>query len=411
MDNDDNFQQHGGGIGIWIGIIVLVVILALTALVGYFIWKEYEKYKKCKADPPSCIPNVLKPHPLKCPPGTQADLIGTLCYQNCPAGYTWDGAQMCHQDCPSNWQGGSSLAYCTHKTIYSTVGTTGLDKVCAPGLTNFEGLCYKLPSAAWEVTSPGFIGLKCDPNVNDSGTTCWYDRGVGVIPNKKSCATWNSHWRDDGTSCWEDAKTVGRGVGYPWQIGDTPFSLSQATARCEQAYGRGNCEKYDVVIYPKCGVILPGSNATGCCTCEGGCGCIKKTLADREYCPAGEVLIDHLCYKNPEPGYTCAVTNCSKSKDVTSQIGTVPDECPSGKELGPGISKLCYPICPKGFLRQPYNLEYCTEPCPAGFTDIGIGGCTKPTTTLPVAKSIIAVGICPAGQHRTLDLCYDNQKN
>ncbi len=38
---------------------------------------------------------------------------------------------------------------------------------------------------------------------------------------------------------------------YPWQFGD-PLNDSGMFRRCEADHGRGNCEKWGAVVYPKC---------------------------------------------------------------------------------------------------------------------------------------------------------------
>lgn len=58
-----------------------------------------------------------------------------------------------------------------------------------------------------------------------------------------------------------------RGVGYPWQFGD-PLDDSGMFSRCEADHGPGNCEKYDLVVYPRCAA---GYHAFGCCICTPDC--------------------------------------------------------------------------------------------------------------------------------------------
>lgn len=167
---------------------------------------------------------------------------------------------------------------------------------CPSGQTWNVGLCYdikskvaeesgndKIPSN-WEVTAPGFIGKKCSY----------------ALPG---------YTRDDGTTCWIDAKTVGRGVGYPWKGGDA-LNLDKATTRCEADWGKGNCEQYGAIMYPKCTLpkILPGSSPSGCCT--------------------------------------CLLTAKTASKSVKSLIGTIPTGCPS--DHPDNQAGLCYVACPTG---------------------------------------------------------------
>lgn len=68
--------------------------------------------------------------------------------------------------------------------------------------------------------------------------------------------------------------------------------------------------------------------------------------------------------------------------------------------------QMCYEDCaPKGnFERANGNIEFCSEKCPSGFTDIGVGGCAKPIKWLPVAK---VADTCPEGKERIGALCYE----
>ena len=161
------------------------------------------------------------------------------------------------------------------KSIFDNIIDRGVgripDRKCPNSKVEYAGLCYSLPGPDWYVSAPGFIAKRCPPG-----------------------------WRDDGTTCWVDAETYGRGVGYPWQFGDG-FNLNGAWSRCERDHGRGNCEQYGEVIYPKC---REGFHASGCCLCT------RDAIR--------------------------------QSKDVTSQVGTVPEQvCGGDEEL---IDGLCYKI-------------------------------------------------------------------
>lgn len=133
-----------------------------------------------------------------------------------------------------------------------------------------------------------------------------YGRGAGRIPDKKPCAP---NERDDGTSCWID--TVGRGSGYAWQFGDS-LNDDGMISRCEADNGKGNCEKYGLMYYPKC---KAGYEAVGCCLCQpkGGPG-ITKTAFDRYLCKDDEDLSGALCYPKCKTGYH-ATGCCICTKD------------------------------------------------------------------------------------------------
>jgi hypothetical protein len=252
------------------------------------------------------------PTALVCPPNTRAsgDPLHVICYENCPDGYKSDGANRCYKPCPADWPGADTLAFCEHKTIYSTVGadpSLSIPSTCLSGKISYLSLCYDVP-AGWQVTAPGFIGKVCDPG-----------------------------WRDDGTSCWQDLNDYGRGFGYT------------SEDKCTSDSG-GNCEKFLLLWYPVC---RPGYHAVG----------------------------SNICERSPE----------RVSKEVRSQIGTLPDGCPPGRELH---GRLCYPGCPAGYERRADDLENCSSVCPPGFANIGIGGCQKPSSDVSM-KGLAEVGVCP----------------
>lgn len=56
----------------------------------------------------------------------------------------------------------------------------------------------------------------------------------------------------------------GRGEGYPWKFGDA-LNDGGMYSRCEADNGVGNCEKYGLIIYPKC---KTGFTNSGCCLCN-----------------------------------------------------------------------------------------------------------------------------------------------
>lgn len=333
--------------------------------------------------------------PLQCPSGME-ETTGGLCYTKCPAGMTpGDGVPtMCYANKPSGWSGGETLAHIQKGRRPSQPGSTRTKQQCntAAGEVNHLGLCYKLPQdgQSWYVTSPGFIGLRCPPGSNDSGTTCWYDRGVGRTPDLRPCAP---GLRDDGTSCWSDAHIFGRVRAAGWN----GTCNSDEEKKCE-----GVCGASLVSCYKIC----PPGYANDGLTCRKTDIGIKTTKFDRQYCAADEDLIDGLCYKKPRPGFKCDVTHCSVSKQVQAVTGTVPQACEAGYAPGPGgLSTFCYPICPSGYERVEGDVEACLEICPNGWQDIGVGGCVKPTHERGVGKPLLEVGVCPPGKKKVGPAC------
>ncbi len=156
--------------------------------------------------------------------------------------------------------------------------------------------CDTLFACTTGLCKNGVCGPDCPNGTNQTAATCWYDRGIGRIPNKQDCP---SNMRDDGLSCWLD--TYGRGAGYAAWDWD----------KCTRENSQG-CEWNGAMIYPKC---RSGYHNVGCCLCEpdGGPG-IKKTLFQRHYCNDDEELRDGLCYKKPRDGFNCVATICSMNR-------------------------------------------------------------------------------------------------
>ncbi|KAF0703015.1 hypothetical protein AaE_015594, partial [Aphanomyces astaci] len=111
---------------------------------------------------------------------------------------------------------------------------------CAAGQDFLGWLCYD----------------KCPSNMARGGVDCH-----SICPPE---------FTDMGLTCLKKG-SYGRGVGYPWKFGDlwkfngTIFNSRGMFQRCEKDYGQGNCELYDLVVYPKC---LPGYTPVGCCICQ-----------------------------------------------------------------------------------------------------------------------------------------------
>lgn len=87
--------------------------------------------------------------------------------------------------------------------------------------------------------------------------------------------------------------------------------------RCERDHGRGKCEKWGLIVYPKC---RAGFRPFGCCICRppipnchalgmnGGIGlsCAKKLIIGRPHapgCPSDRDNNAGLCYSRCKAGY------------------------------------------------------------------------------------------------------------
>ena len=78
-------------------------------------------------------------------------------------------------------------------------------------------------------------------------------KGVGPVCLLESCP---SGFRDDGALCGKP-ESYGRGAGYAWQIGDTPFDDGGQFKRCTGEHGAGNCEKNGPARLPEVPRELP----------------------------------------------------------------------------------------------------------------------------------------------------------
>ncbi|ETV94982.1 hypothetical protein H310_11622 [Aphanomyces invadans] len=172
---------------------------------------------------------------------------------------------------------------------------------------------------------------------------CWlgsYARGVGTVP--KLCAQGQEligllcydncpcGMSRKGLDCHSDCpkdmadqglfcrkKEYARGAGYPWKIGDA-FDDDAMFKRCEHDNGgRDTCEKYGLVVYPKC---KEGFTSFGCCMCRPsppdceklglagriGLSCAKKIIIGSPHlrtCAPYEELSAGLCYKKCLKGF------------------------------------------------------------------------------------------------------------
>jgi hypothetical protein len=216
--------------------------------------------------------------------------------------------------------------FCWKETYGRGVGT--IPTICPDGMENQAGLCYTL-------CKDGYYGV---------GPVCW-----------KPCP---EGFRDDGAFCGKP-ESYGRGGGYPWKIGDTPFSASGQFKRCEADNGKGNCEIYGAIVYPKC---KEGFYAAGCCVCS-------------PVCPEGFTDI----------GVSCAKPSYGRG------VGVVPTICEDGKENNAG---LCYKLCKDGF--QGVGPVCWEVICPNvnGTTWVDCGaGCAQSTNTC--ATSIVDMVTSP----------------
>lgn len=216
----------------------------------------------------------------------------------------------------------------------------------------------------------------------NQSTFCWkdsYGRGVGIIPDvcpsdqdklgllcyKKCPAGFNrpagldcystcpSGFTDTGLYCMINSATYGRGAGYPWKFGDW-FNDDGMFSRCEADNGKGNCEKYGLIVYPKC---KPGYTNSGCCICAANFNCNSFGF-----------------WSNVQTAYSCFKNRVAVG-DASSP------SCPSGYENQAG---LCYKKCNAGY----YGVgPVCWANIPSGWVDCGMGAAT---TSLTCASTVFS---------------------
>lgn len=327
--------------------------------------KIYKTYKAGKdlldasldkiGDVADTIGDIVDFKPLNCPDGTIQD--GLLCRTPCDADEDYDGAGLCYKKVSadylksqglSSWPGGQSTNTTYGKdSKYSTIGLGGLSYVCGPGEVSHDGFCY---AGAGSVVDP-LDGLTKD--------YIYSSPGIFRLP----CP---SNWSWDGFGgCWSPYHDYPNGAGYPWKLGDKPFSLDQANARCESENPQG-CHRAN-----SNSIIMPN--------------CINGTH------PVGS----NICATDP---------SWAAYDRLKSIIGTPPNTCPPGK-VKHG-NNMCYPKCPDGYVRNHSNLEYCELPCPPGFTDAGPIGCNRPSRFVK-SVGLTVVGVCPSDYpNKKGELCY-----
>lgn len=275
---------------------------------------------------------------LTCPAGLEEK--DSLCYKPCDKGFHPFGCCICSPDCPEGWTDdgatcrkvgcnadqdhNGALCYPKCKEGYSGVGPVCWEN-CKPGYVDDGAFCRK-PIETYG-RGAGRIPDKrpCDPGQRDDGTSCWldtYGRGVGRIPDKGGC---DAGQRDDGTSCWEDFKCAGGWDEFNWGLLGTSRTWN-ALKNCggcgcikKTLFDRQSChddeEKNGALCYPKC---KAGYHAVGCCLCEPDEGPgIKKNLFQRQFCNPDEEMNGGLCYPKCKEGYTadgCCI--CRRGGDV-----------------------------------------------------------------------------------------------
>ncbi|RHY79803.1 hypothetical protein DYB26_012213 [Aphanomyces astaci] len=171
----------------------------------------------------------------------------------------------------------------------------------------------------WKATQARGVGRvpeSCAAGQERLGLLCYDKCPVGMTRVGLDChSICPAGLADQGLFCRNSE--YGRGVGYPWKFGDS-LNDSGMYERCQKDHGQNKCEKWGLVVYPKC---LPGYTLVGCCICRPpppNCGslglgggldlsCAKKiTVMEPKLgtCAANEDRDAGLCYPKCKPNYT-----------------------------------------------------------------------------------------------------------
>jgi hypothetical protein len=304
--------------------------------------------------------------PLVCPPGQIQR--GVECYDPPPAGTDWStpGGLIYGDICPANTIDNGIT--CTYDR-----GAGSIPALTCPAGQIQRGVdCYMNPPPGNSWTTPGGLiyGLDCPSGTYDNGTQCAYDRGVGKLPIKAACPAGT---RDTGTDCWLDPLLRGAGNWHQdYCVSHNPFGAG------------GACTKAGALWYPNCPAGYWPSTVNICSPNNA----IPVSLSQRLTCPAGQQMVAGLCYPVPKPGYSCFVTACAQSKNLTggTRVGTAASVCtdPSKPVMSAG---LCYPPTRPSFS------------CAATICSLG-------KNLTPGNKRGTTTSVCPAGKVMDAGLCY-----
>jgi hypothetical protein len=236
--------------------------------------------------------------------------------------------------------------------------------------------CYKNPPAGWKgsndlatimkqrVNSIGTVPNSCPAGMTKIGALCYPNCNAGFARKDTiGCYGVCPAPRGDAPAYDEKGLTCFR----PSYL-RTPYD---SQSKCQSATGK-NCQQRGAFWYQM--------------WCRDGYDDMKGEIGCVGRCPDGWTGSDGICWKPMQQG----------SDKVTSVL-----VCPPGKE---NINGLCYDKCPAGLVRDAADIAVCREQCPAGWTDSGLF-CNKPAVERKI-KTILEVGVCPAGKKRVGALCY-----
>lgn len=220
----------------------------------------------------------------------------------------------------------------------------------------YLGVCTKcecpseLPPFCWLDSygrGVGTLPQTCGPGQEHFGLGCYDECPINTwrIPVVGSCETvCPDDFIDHGLFCRVKDESYGRGWGYV------------STSDCEEDEGRGQCEKWGLLLYPKCEV---GYHNFGCCIC----------IRDPVDCPAFNMVdVDPL-------GLGCGKGYIG----LLDQNPAWPD-CAADKEWD---AALCYPHCEQGYDGVG---PVCWSGAPDGYVSCGMGAAKDSETCWAVVE-------------------------
>ncbi|MCZ4291275.1 hypothetical protein O4H62_20580 [Hoeflea alexandrii] len=234
----------------------------------------------------------------------------------------------------------SKTRFCWKATYGRGVGT--VPRNCPPGQSeDTAGLCYD----------------NCKPGYKPFVTMC--------IPN--ACP---AGFTDTGLHCLKPAPV--ERAAFPWKLGDTPFSLDDARARCRKSsYGKKyGCGTYNsnTIVYSKCpSGYKTAPLLTNLCT---------------PVCPPSMIDIGVSCQKVTYDRGVGNLMSCSGGKE--RDAGLCYDKCEAGYT---GVGPVCWNSCPA---KLPVN---CGAACAASSNDCALTVTDQVTGPIMTAASVALIAV------------------
>ncbi|ETV63699.1 hypothetical protein H257_19369 [Aphanomyces astaci] len=195
--------------------------------------------------------------------------------------------------------------------VFAAMATATVNESDAPQNTTASFFCWKHTYTRGVGRVPG----SCAAGQEPLGLFCYDKCPAGMTRVGFDCHSKCPGWLEDqGLFC--RYREYGRGWGFPWRLFE-PLDSRGMLGRCQSWYGKGNCEVYGLMAYPKC---LPGYYPFGCCICRPSppdcdaidmagrfdLSCAKKITIGTPHlgtCAANEDLDVGLCYPKCKPTY------------------------------------------------------------------------------------------------------------